>query len=109
MTRTERSQSLRALIKDRSEARNGMDSSLPKGGAGSHNWGSLDFEYEHETPAMDDETGELKDQAGEVGGKRRLADVQLRPQVLTPSRSPRLPIKEAHSSAPHQQRHRRGP
>ena len=84
MTRTERSQSLRALIKDRSEARNGMDSSLPKGGAGSHNWGSLDFEYEHETPAMDDETGELKDQVGEVGGKRRLADVQLRPQVLTP-------------------------
>ena len=98
MTRTERSQSLRALIKDRSEARNGMDSSLPKGGAGSHNWGSLESEYEHETAAMDDETGEPKDQAGEAGGKRRLADVQLRPQVLTPC--PAAPNSQPKKPAP---------
>jgi len=70
MTRTERSQSLRALIKDRSEARNGMDTSLPKGGAGSHNWGSLQSEYNYEAAAIDDEAAELNDQAGEVGSKR---------------------------------------
>jgi len=70
MTRTERSQSLRALIKDRSEARNGMDSSLPKGGAGSHNWGTIQSEFDYETAAIDDEAAELKDQAGEAGSKR---------------------------------------
>ena len=84
MTRTERSQSLRALIKDRSEARNGMDNSLPKGGAGGHNWGTPGSKYDYESAALDDEGAELEDQAGEVGGKRRLADVRLRPSVLTP-------------------------
>lgn len=65
MTRTERSLSLRALAKDRSEARNGMDSSLPKGGAGAHNWGSLNAELAHENDA--DEDAEFEDQA--TGGK----------------------------------------
>jgi hypothetical protein len=69
MTRTERSHSLRALIKDRSEARNGMDNSLPKGGAGGHNWGSLDFELDYENAAIADEAAEYDDQAGEGGGK----------------------------------------
>lgn len=64
MTRTERSLSLRALAKDRSEARNGMDSSLPKGGAGAHNWGSLEAEYSHETAAILDEDAEFDGQAG---------------------------------------------
>jgi hypothetical protein len=72
MTRTERSHSLRALLKDRSEARNGMDTSLPKGGAGAHNWGSLDSEYDHENNAIADEVEEREDQAAAGGGKRLL-------------------------------------
>jgi hypothetical protein len=72
MTRTERSHSLRALIKDRSEARNGMDTSVPKGGAGGHNWGSIQSEYYHENAAIVDEVDEFEDQAaaGGGGGKR---------------------------------------
>ncbi|KAI9513377.1 hypothetical protein F5148DRAFT_511 [Russula earlei] len=62
MTRTERSHTLRALLKDRSEARNGMDSSVPKGGAGAYNWGSLDYELDYENAAMVDE---FEDQAAE--------------------------------------------
>jgi hypothetical protein len=71
MTRTERSHSLRALVKDRSEARNGMDSSVPKGGAGAHNWGSIHSEYDHENAAIADEDDEFEDQAA-GGGKRLL-------------------------------------
>jgi hypothetical protein len=62
MTRTERSHSLRALAKDRSEARNGMDASLPKGGAGAYNWGSIKTEYDHESAAIADEDAEFEDQ-----------------------------------------------
>jgi hypothetical protein len=72
MTRTERSHSLRALLKDRSEARNGMDSSLPKGGAGAYNWGSIDAEYDHENGAIIDEADEPE---GAAGGKPLLSDV----------------------------------
>ena len=68
MTRTERSHSLRALLKDRSEARNGMNNSLPKGGAGAHNWGSLNSEFRHETDAIADEAAELED-VDETKGK----------------------------------------
>jgi hypothetical protein len=64
MTRTERSHSLRALVKDRSEARNGMDSSVPKGGAGAHNWGSLGSELLYENA----ETYDSEDQAAGGAG-----------------------------------------
>ncbi|KAF8273652.1 hypothetical protein EI94DRAFT_1676273 [Lactarius quietus] len=70
MTRTERSQSLRALAKDRSGSRNGMDMSVPKGGAGAHNWGSLGAEFLHETTALDDEAAEFEDQAKETGSPK---------------------------------------
>ena len=83
MTRTERSQSLRALLKDRSEARNGMDSSVPKGGAGAYNWGSIDSEFDYENAALADEAAEFDDQAEEAGGKRPLADVRVWPSVLS--------------------------
>ncbi|KAI0292851.1 hypothetical protein BC826DRAFT_894161, partial [Russula brevipes] len=66
MTRTERSHSLRALLKDRSEARNGMDSSVPKGGAGGHNWGSLD--QVHEIAALVNEDADFEE--GEATRKR---------------------------------------
>ncbi len=70
MTRTERSSSLRALVRDRSEARNGMDSSVPKGGAGAHNWGSIQSEYFHENAAIADEVHEFEDQAAGGEGQR---------------------------------------
>ena len=72
MTRTERSHSLRALVKDRSEARNGMDNSLPKGGAGAHNWGSIHLERDHENAAIADEDEEFEEQATGGGGERAL-------------------------------------
>ncbi|KAH9973990.1 hypothetical protein BGW80DRAFT_197017 [Lactifluus volemus] len=73
MTRTERSHSLRALIKDRSEARNGMDSSLPKGGGGAHNWGSLDSELRYENEAIADEADELEDEIDDTAAPNQRA------------------------------------
>jgi len=58
MTRTERSLSPRAIIKDRSESKSGMDKALRKGGAGGHNWGNINDEYFLETEALDDERQE---------------------------------------------------
>ncbi|KAF5393157.1 hypothetical protein D9757_001353 [Collybiopsis confluens] len=46
MTRTARSTYPRAVLKDRSQSRSGMDKSLKKDGAGKGNWGKLgDVEY----------------------------------------------------------------
>ena len=59
MTRTERSLSPRAILKDRSESKTGMDKALRKGGAGGHNWGNINDEYSLETEALDDERQEL--------------------------------------------------
>jgi len=59
MTRTERSISPRAIIKDRSEARNGLDPRLRKGGAGAHNWGTFGDEARYEYEALDDELHDL--------------------------------------------------
>jgi len=69
MTRTERAVSPRALMKDRSEARNGLDSGLRKGGAGAHNWGSLDDEARYEFEALRDEEADFEEAAkdGDVG------------------------------------------
>ncbi|KDQ18312.1 hypothetical protein BOTBODRAFT_28727 [Botryobasidium botryosum FD-172 SS1] len=55
MTRTLRSTSPRALKKDRSESKSGMDKSVRKNGAGAHSWGSLDDEAELERAALADE------------------------------------------------------
>ncbi|KAG8919487.1 hypothetical protein FRC02_001606 [Tulasnella sp. 418] len=55
MARTERAVHPRAIIKDRSESKSGMDKSMRKGGAGAHNWGSahdqFDVEYYDEIDA----------------------------------------------------------
>ena len=65
MTRTERSTSPRAIIKDRSLPRNAMGQELKKDGAGPHNWGSLRLEQELEEGADYDEQRELEEEAGE--------------------------------------------
>lgn len=59
MTRTERAAYPRALNRDRSESRTGLDPSIRKGGAGNHNWGSLADEGRLEAGAYDDEDMEL--------------------------------------------------
>lgn len=64
MTRTERATSLRAIIKDRSESKSGIDKRTPKGGAGTHNWGSLEDERDLEEAALYDEENDHADEAG---------------------------------------------
>lgn len=58
MTRTERATSPRAIIKDRSESKTGIDKRTPKGGAGTHNWGSLMDERNLEDAAAYDQERE---------------------------------------------------
>jgi len=68
MTRTERASYPRALNRDRSESRNGLDSSLRKRGAGNYNWGSLADEHRLESTAQDDEESELvEEEEGKSG------------------------------------------
>jgi len=58
MTRTERNITKRAIIRDRSESKSGLDKSDRKGGAGAHNWGSLDDERNLELLAREDNEDE---------------------------------------------------
>ncbi|PPQ69981.1 hypothetical protein CVT25_001533 [Psilocybe cyanescens] len=64
MTRTARAAYPRAVIKDRSESRSGLDTSLRKSGAGHHNWGSLADEHTLEAAALEDD--QLEEQVGEI-------------------------------------------
>jgi hypothetical protein len=83
MTRTERSSFPRALEKDRHDSRTGLSSDpkhIQKGGAGSHSWGSLDRELDHEIGAFDDEPGIEPDE--EVEGA-----IATRPEQLPPRKS----------------------
>ena len=55
MTRTARATYPRAVLKDRSESRSGLDPSIRKDGAGQHNWGSIADERDLESAAIEDE------------------------------------------------------
>lgn len=66
MTRTERATSPRAIIKDRSESKTGIDKHTPKNGAGPHNWGSLMDERELEEAATFDEEHDREETGGKV-------------------------------------------
>ena len=55
MTRTEHATSPRALQHDHSENKGGVDTSIRKGGAGAHNWGSIDEEARCEQEGLADE------------------------------------------------------
>lgn len=109
MTRTERSQSLRALAKDRSGSRNGMDTSTPKGGAGAHNWGSLDSEFRYEDDALLDEAADFEDQAKETGCEPFPASVLPSYMVSSSPRSLQPHAKETRRRSSYEQCHRRGP
>ncbi|KAF8624655.1 hypothetical protein AX17_006986 [Amanita inopinata Kibby_2008] len=68
MTRTARAAYPRAIIRDRSESKSGLDSSLRKGGAGRHNWGGIADERELEYAAMNDDM-EFAEEGQEQGVK----------------------------------------
>lgn len=61
MTRTARAVFPRAVNKDRSESKTGLDRSIRKGGAGQHNWGSLSDERELEYGDMEDDETPLSE------------------------------------------------
>lgn len=58
MTRTARAAYPRAVLRDRSESRSGLDTSVRKDGAGQHNWGSIANERQLEYDAIEDEMRE---------------------------------------------------
>ncbi len=66
MTRTERAVFPKAMLKDRSESRSGLDKSLRKNGAGQHNWGRLADERELEFAALDDEAMDMQKEETDV-------------------------------------------
>ncbi|KZV67710.1 hypothetical protein PENSPDRAFT_46398 [Peniophora sp. CONT] len=65
MTRTERASSPKAQQHDRSENKGGIDSSIRKGGAGAHNWGSIDDEARYEQEGLEDERLDIQAAAAE--------------------------------------------
>ncbi|KAL4243382.1 Hyaluronan/mRNA-binding protein domain-containing protein [Abortiporus biennis] len=78
MTRTERATYPRAILKDRTESKSGMDKHTPKQGAGTHNWGSLMDERELEDEAAFDEqrdAGINGTKAENKGAERRTSSV----------------------------------
>ncbi|KAG2134782.1 hypothetical protein DEU56DRAFT_808535 [Suillus clintonianus] len=60
MTRTERAGFPRALLRDRSESKSGLDKSVRKNGSGQHNWGSINDERYLEAAALADEEEEFE-------------------------------------------------
>ena len=60
MTRTARAAYPRAVLRDRSESRSGIDTSIRKDGAGQHNWGSIADEGQLEFDAIADELREAE-------------------------------------------------
>ncbi|KAH9833642.1 uncharacterized protein C8Q71DRAFT_859918 [Rhodofomes roseus] len=83
MTRTERAVHPHALVKDRSVSKNGMDTRLPKGGAGGHNWGNLLGEQYLEEAASYDEEAELADEGRKV-------QTETQPRPITGRRTSQL-------------------
>ncbi|KAG6896493.1 hypothetical protein C0992_007948 [Termitomyces sp. T32_za158] len=53
----------RAINRDRSESKSGLDKSIRKNGAGAHSWGSIADEREHELAAMDDEEYDMEQES----------------------------------------------
>ncbi|TFY66522.1 hypothetical protein EVG20_g4571 [Dentipellis fragilis] len=96
MTRTERATSPRALLKDRSEAKNGMDASIRKGGAGAHNWGSLDDEARLEDEAdLDEEQAFQEDNSrpADTGATKR-PDVERKNSITDEDREKALNVRK---------------
>jgi len=87
MTRTARSSSLRAILRDRSESKSGHDKSVRKNGAGPHNWGDFAHEADLEFAAMDDERLEYDEElaVANQGAAIEPEDVSNTPSVISVS------------------------
>jgi len=77
MTRTERAAYPRAVERDRSESKSGIDKSIRKGGGGAHNWGSIEDEQRFEREGSLDELRELREEERdrEDGEEEEVGDV----------------------------------
>lgn len=98
MTRTERATFPRALIRDRSESKSGLDKSFRKGGGGNHNWGSIADEGYLEAAALDDEEQSLATEQ-ESRGSCALSSSLIIPSLTFPKSTSLLP-REATTPPP---------
>ncbi|QRV85036.1 peptidyl-prolyl isomerase D (cyclophilin D) [Ceratobasidium sp. AG-Ba] len=106
MTRTERAAYPRALAKDRSEARNGYDRSLKKGGAGG--WGTLDDDiavqqedYDaHEREEARDEVNDAVTTSSGASDARKSPELPRRASITMTEEESKMPKSSAlaHSS-----------
>ncbi|KAG1789122.1 uncharacterized protein HD556DRAFT_1244117 [Suillus plorans] len=78
MTRTERAGFPRALLRDRSESKSGLDKSVRKNGSGQHNWGSINDERYLEAAALADEEEEFEE---DTTGQQRNNSVHEKPKL----------------------------
>jgi len=69
MTRTERSTHPRAIIRDRSESKSGLDKRVQKNGGGAHSWGALADDVEWANEMLDDADAALEDNTPKVKRK----------------------------------------
>ncbi|KAL0071306.1 hypothetical protein AAF712_001872 [Marasmius tenuissimus] len=81
MTRTERSAFPRAVNRDRSLSKSGLERSLRKDGGGAHNWGRLEDELDHEYDALDDDIREDEEASSSS------SDAADKPVIVSPSSS----------------------
>lgn len=79
MTRTERAGFPRALLRDRSESKSGLDKSVRKNGSGQHNWGSINDERYLEAAALAD--GEEEEFEEDTTGQQRNNSVHEKPKL----------------------------
>ncbi|KAG2159339.1 uncharacterized protein EDB93DRAFT_1197461 [Suillus bovinus] len=81
MTRTERAGFPRALLRDRSESKSGLDKSVRKNGSGQHNWGSINDERYLEAAALvDEEEEEFEEDT--TGQRQRNNSVHEKPELV---------------------------
>ena len=90
-----------------------MDISVAKGGAGAHNWGSINSEYYHENATIVDEVEELKTKLQEVEVSAYFYDVPLRSRLnmmetSSTSLHPPNPLQRSLRCASYERHHRRG-
>ncbi|KAG2347187.1 hypothetical protein BDR05DRAFT_958661 [Suillus weaverae] len=78
MTRTERAGFPRALLRDRSESKSGLDKSVRKNGGGQHNWGSINDERYLEAAALADEEEEFEE---DTTGQQHNNSVHKKPKL----------------------------
>jgi hypothetical protein len=102
MTRTARAAYPRAMIKDRSETRTGLEGnrrSMPKDGAGGHNWGSLADERQNELAALEDASFDEEEAGAARADMPDARQARLGSESPTTSSSPPPPMSRSPSAS----------